>query len=144
MTTSRVTPTLAVVVALALAACDTSPRPPVVVASIYVVEDSVVSIAAQTRATGGLVFVGRVDGARAGGFVVTDGLGDTALSHVTLLDFDRRDMTPSGDWVLFVGRDESGALHLRWRARLLPDGTVDGSGTASGASVPLSMLRTGV
>ena len=144
MTTSRVTPTLAVMLALTLAACDARPSPPVVVTSIYVVEDSLVSMAAVTRETGGLVFVGRADGARAGGIVVTDGLGDTALSRVTLVASDRRETLPSGDWVLFVGRDETGAMSLRWRARLLPDGTVDGSGTAGGASVTLSMLRTGI
>ncbi len=104
----------------------------------------------------------------AAGVTISDGLGDTTDANIVVIasagpmilvdesgapsaDFylasydywSLLSVPAEGQWVFFLSEGE-GELWLRWRARVMPDGSVDGSLTRSGVSVPLSSLRTGV
>jgi hypothetical protein len=181
--------------ALFFGACTSAPSEPTPVrwAGIYVAPDSLESLAAEVRSTGGIVVVGSADGAsvsrspsvgpapnlpagvfmslplEGAGVTVSDGLGDTTAANVVVIAsggpmilvdelgapsadyvlvledeelFSLTEMPAEGEWVFFLSERE-GELWLRWRARVMPDGSVDGSRTRFGESASLSSLRTG-
>lgn len=180
------------VVVLLAASCANSAPTVVHFENSYRQPESLEALATQVRAMGGLVFVGSPDGSsshhdpsvapapnladiymsqplESAGVYVSDGLGDTAASQMTLLAtagpmtlvdasgqhagqyvleteedlVELHSMPSAGNWVFFVIYEDDDAL-MYSRARLLDDGTVDASATNAGGTVALTALRTGI